>query len=597
MIPAEQIRDILAQLASDPAGAAIAAQRLLIDWPDLPVARRVAALVARTLNRETEAERYELESIALSLATPALLQAQHALTEGCQEDAEKLVRAHLRADPEDPAAALILGQIAQDCGAKREAENLYRRAFLLAPGYAEARLALAKLQRDGGDYRGSFATLDALLARDAAHLPALSLKAAMEVQQREFDAADATFTLIHERHPQDARGWMNHAFMLKTVGRQIDAVGAYRKAIALDPGQAQAWWGLANLKTVKFTADDAAAMRALIDADGLAPDERIHLCYALGKAFDDLHDPASAFAAYAEGAKLRLDMVPYDPARVQNNVASVGRVFTPQFLSARCGWGSPTPDPIFIVSLPRSGSTLVEQILASHPMIEGTEELHDIERIAQELAPGQGAAGYLDVIGDLSRSRLEELGDAYIAATQRVRQTNRPFFTDKMPSNWVFAGLIHLMLPNAKIVDVRRHPLGCGFANFSQHFNWGINFSYDLAHIGGFYRAYMRQMAHFDRVLPGRIHHVIYEKLVEDTEGEVRRLLDYLELPFDPACLSFFENKRAVHTPSSEQVRSPINRDGMERWTRYEPWLGPLKDALGSVLDTYPNVPPDLMEP
>jgi hypothetical protein len=241
--------------------------------------------------------------------------------------------------------------------------------------------------------------------------------------------------------------------------------------------------------------------------------------------------------------------------------------------------------------MPRSGSTLVEQILASHPAIEGTEELFDIGRIAGEMAPNEPAGAYMDKMASMTGAELYQLGKGYIEATRRFRQTDRPYFTDKMPSNWVYLGLIHAILPNARIIDVRRHPLGCGFANYAQHYNWGINYSYDLNDLGRFYSDYVRQMAHFDRVLPGLVHRVFYEDLVDDFEAEVRRLLDYLGLPFDEACLNFHQNKRAVHTPSSEQVRRPINRDGMTTWRNYEQWLGPLKEALGPVLDLYPDVP------
>jgi hypothetical protein len=253
--------------------------------------------------------------------------------------------------------------------------------------------------------------------------------------------------------------------------------------------------------------------------------------------------------------------------------------------------GAQARDPIFIVSMPRSGSTLVEQILASHSLIEGTEELYEIEGIARSIGRENSKTAYLDEIANLPADRLKTLGEEYIEKTRRYRTTSRSYFTDKMPGNWWYAGLIHKILPNAKIIDVRRHPLSCGHANFAQHYNWGNNFSYDLTDMGKFYSDYVRQMAHFDRVAPGRVHRVIYENLVEDLEGEVRRMLDYLDLPFDPACLRFFENKRAVHTPSSEQVRRPINREGMTTWRNYEPWLGPLKEALGPVLDLYPDVP------
>lgn len=586
-----RLNNALAQLERDPEralGLALEAAGLA---PDLPAAYRVGAIASRKLGRTAYAERLELEGIAAGLKHPLMQKAQNSLAEDRLEEAEVAVRAYLKEDPENPGGALILAEIAKKCGAHREAANLFKRAILFAPAYAEARLAFAKAQRDTGRYDDAIATIDGLLSREAEHLPALSLKAAILVQMRRFEQAEEVFSAMHVAHPTDARGWMNHAFMLKTVGRQEEAIEAYRKSIVHDPRNAQAWWGLANLKTVKFGPDDIAAMRSTLTDQSLDHDDRLHLLFALGKALDDANDPAGAFEAFSLGARLRLERTPHDPQRVFENIRKVSQTCSPAFFAERRDWGFQARDPIFIVSLPRSGSTLVEQILASHPLIEGTEELYDIERIAINLGGSKSADAYLDKLASLNRDDVIGLGQHYIEATQRFRFTDRPYFTDKMPSNWVFIGLISLILPNAKIIDIRRHPLGCGFANFSQHFNWGINFSYDLSHIGQFYTAYVKQMAHFDQALPGRIHHLTYEGLIEDTETEVRRMLDYLELPFDPSCLRFFENRRAVHTPSSEQVRSPINRDGMERWQKYEPWLGPLKAALGPVLDNYPEVP------
>lgn len=586
------LREALSVVDDEPQLALAKAQEVLRIAPDFPPAYRVAAIANRRLGLEGDAERLELEGIAVGLRQPMMQEAQACFKGDRLEEAEKAVRAYLKQDPEDPGAALILAEIAKKCGAQREAENLFKRAILLAPAYSEARMALAKAQRDAGQYDCALVSIDQLLAREPRHLKGLSLKAAIYVQNRRFELAEATFKLMLDIYPGDTRAWMNYGFMLKTVGRQNEAIAAYRKSIECDLRNGQAWWGLANLKTIKFDSSDVAAMRAALADQSLAGDDRLHLLFALGKALDDIDDPAGAFEAFSLGAKQRLEQTPHDPNRVFENVKKATSTFSSAFFVERGNWGCKARDAIFIVSLPRSGSTLVEQILASHPLIEGTEELYDIERIAINLGGQKRADAYLEKITSLSSTDITALGQHYIDATRRFRFTDKPHFTDKMPSNWVFTGLISTMLPNAKIIDVRRHPLGCGFANFSQHFNWGINFSYDLAHIGQFYTAYVRQMAHFDDILPGHVHHLTYEALVEDTEGEVRRMLDYLELPFDPACLRFFENSRAVYTPSSEQVRSPINRDGMERWRKYEPWLGPLKEALGPVLEHYPKAPP-----
>jgi hypothetical protein len=350
---------------------------------------------------------------------------------------------------------------------------------------------------------------------------------------------------------------------------------------------------MANLKTFEFQADDIDAMQRGLQREDVDDDGRIHLHFALGKALGDRGEYGAAFAQYRKANELRLAQSPHDAQTVHANVLTVEKTFTPAFFAAIARAGYPARDPIFIVSMPRSGSTLVEQILASHSAVEGTEELFDMGRIAGAIAPNEPEGAYKGKIAGMTSAELRELGKGYIEATRRFRQTDRPYFTDKMPSNWALLGLIHTILPNAKIIDVRRHPLGCGFANFAQHYNWGINFSYNLNDMGLFYADYVRQMAHFDHVLPGLVHRVFYEDLVDNFEAEVRRLLDYLGLPFEETCLNFHRNKRAVHTPSSEQVRRPINRDGMSTWRNYEPWLGPLKEALGPVLTAYPGVPQD----
>ncbi|MGV3480791.1 MAG: sulfotransferase [Sphingobium sp.] len=585
------LREIVASIDRDAGGASARARALIRDQPDLAIAHRVLAAALRRLGNVREAESAELRAIAIGLRHPAVAAAERAIADERFEEAERSIRPYLRENPEDAGGALILGTIAEKCGATKEAENLYRRAFMLAPAYLEARIALFKLLNQAGRQDEAAIILDDVLARDPNHLPALSLKGNLLLQSRRMEEAQTVYRRLVRAHPDDGRGWMGHAFILKTIGRIDEAIAAYRKAVDLEPQRGNAWFGLANLKTVRFDRVDIDRMKSALDHDDQDDDDLLHLHFALGKALHDHGDFDEAFAHYQHGSALRRQKTPYDPEVLHANVLKAEAVFTPEFFAARADTGFPARDPIFIVSLPRSGSTLVEQILASHPAIEGTEELFDLERIARELAPDAPAGGYLDRIADLSHAALHERGRHYIEATRRHRQSDRALFTDKMPSNWVFTGLIHAILPNAKIVDVRRDPMGCGFANFSQHYNWGINFSYDLTDIGRYYADYVRMMDHFDRVLPGRIHRVMYEGLVDDLETEVRRLLDYLELPFDDACLRFFENRRAVHTPSSEQVRRPINSDGLHTWRNYEKWLGPLKQALGPALHGYRSRP------
>jgi tetratricopeptide (TPR) repeat protein len=449
-----------------------------------------------------------------------------------------------------------------------------------------ARINLATTVNGRGRLDEALALLDEALAADPDNLVTLSVKGKLLVDGRRLPEALAVHEDLLARVPDDSVRWLNYAYLLKTMGRLEDSVAAYRKSLSLDPANGAAWWGLANLKTVRFGMDDVEAMRAVLPSPQQDDANRIHLHFSLGKALGDQARYEESFAHYAEGNRLRRAGIDYSPATVTQDVATAEAVFTPGYFEQRAGQGAPAPDPIFIVSLPRSGSTLVEQILASHPMVEGTEELFDIQNLAGRVAGAKGQGPlWQDNLPHLSANELRALGESYLATTRPRRQTDRPFFTDKMPGNWAYLGLIRTILPNAKIVDVRRHPLGCGFANFTQFFTRGVDFSYDLAEIGLHYRDYVRLMDHFDQALPGAVHHVRYEDLVENLEREVRRLLDYLGLPFDEACLRFHENERAVHTPSAQQVRRPINRQGMETWRNYEPWLGPLKTALGPVLD------------
>ncbi len=593
---AARLRAIAAIIRVKPGEALAEAQAMLRDHPEFPPVWRMAALAARHGGDPAHARDWEAQAIALSLDAPALREARAAIDGGKLEAAEIALRAHLKEDPEDPAAALLLGTVASRCGALPEAERLFGRALLLAPAYAEAGMALAELRRDAGRYHEALAPLDQVLGEAPGHLPAHLLKADLLLQERRLDEADAALVTLLEHHPEATEGWMKYAHLLQTVGRRAEAIAAYRRVVTLDPGKGRGWWMFANMKTVRLDDADIAVMRAELAQPSLAEDQRVPMQFALGKALEDAQQPAAAFAAYAQGARLRLERTPHDPEAVFADVRRMERLFDAEFFAARQGWGCEEADPIFIVSLPRSGSTLVEQILASHPLIEGTEELADIERIALSVGgdPRQPAEyrHWTERIGSLNAREVRELGDHYITAAARYRHTNRPFFTDKMPTNWVYTGFIRLILPRARIIDVRRHPLACGWANFTQHFSWGINYSYDLGHIGHFYAAYVRQMAHFDRVAPGAVHRVFHEDLVADPEATVRALLAALDLPFDPACLRFHENARAVHTPSADQVRRPINRDGLDRWRAYEPWLGPLKAALGPVLEYYPQVPP-----
>jgi tetratricopeptide (TPR) repeat protein len=426
-----------------------------------------------------------------------------------------------------------------------------------------------------------------LMAADPSDPGYRNLQAAALGLVGEYGQSIAVYEEILAHYPHQPKVWLSYGHALKTAGRQGDAVAAYRRSLQQAPTLGEAYWSLANLKTVRFTGADAAAMRTQLARPDLSEDDRLHLHYALGKALEDAKDYGASFNHYAAGAAIRRAQAAYDADAVSAEVARSKALFTPAFFRDRSGLGCEDPAPIFVVGLPRSGSTLIEQILASHSMVEGTMELPEVIAIARSLTKPDEDARYPQALADMDGSRLRALGESFIARTRIHRKQGRPFFIDKMPNNFLHIGLIQLMLPRAKIIDARRHPMAACFSGFKQHFARGQNFSYDLNDIGRYYRDYAALMDHVDAVLPGRVHRVFYERMVADTEREVRRLLDYCGLPFEPACLTFYNNDRAVRTASSEQVRQPIFRDGLEQWRRFEPWLDPLKAALGPAL-AYP---------
>jgi tetratricopeptide (TPR) repeat protein len=387
---------------------------------------------------------------------------------------------------------------------------------------------------------------------------------------------------------------MSYGHALKTVGRQDEGIVAYRKSIALLPSLGESYWSLANLKTFRFSPDEIAAMRTQLARSDISEEDRFHLDFALGKALEDAGAYAQSFEHYASANALRRQSLDYSADATSEHVCRSKAVFTREFFAARADAGCKACDPIFVVSLPRAGSTLIEQILSSHSAIEGTMELQDVNFLVRHLGERPRKSrpeDYPELLKGFEKARFESLGGEYLERAHIQRKLGKPFFIDKMPNNFQHLGFIHLILPNARIIDARRHPMGGCFSNFKQHFARGQAFTYDLTDLGRYYRDYVELMAHFDAVLPGRVHRVFYEKMVAHPEREIRALLAYCGLPFEESCLRYYENDRAVRTASSEQVRQPIFTNAVEQWRNYEEWLGPLKAALGPVLDAYPEVP------
>jgi tetratricopeptide (TPR) repeat protein len=524
-------------------------------------------------------------AIDAALRNPNLMAAAAALSENRLEDAEPILRGHLRDAPTDVVAIRMMAELAARVGRLKDSEALLRRALELAPDFGAARANLATVLYKQNRFPEALEHLNLVLAEEGDNPVQQNLKAAALGRIGGYEEATALYQELTARFPDHAKLWMSYGHMLKTVGNQDESVAAYRRALAVEPTLGEVWWSLANLKTATFSEDDVAAMKAALKSSTLGEEDKFHLHFALGKAMEDRADHDAAFAHYAQANALRSAELKYDPQSVRKQVDKLIALFTPQFLKARAGQGHNAHDPIFIIGMPRAGSTLIEQILASHSRVEGTMELPDIPAMA--LREGRGA-DWIDAIAGLSAEEVERFGAEFIERTRIQRKTDKPFFIDKLPNNWNYLGFIRMILPNAKIIDARRHPLDCCFSNFRQHFAKGQAFSYDLGDMGQYYADYVRFIAHFDAVAPGYVYRVIHEHLLDDPEREIRSMLDFLNLPFEDACVNFHQNKRAVRTASSEQVRRPINRDGVDQWKPYEPYLDPLKRALGPLWETYP---------
>lgn len=571
--PGEAVARLRAVLAADPRNAEA--------W-------RLLGRALRQLGEEDQAAEAEVAAVRATAFEPEMVAIATAMRANDLPRAEALLRRRLAKQPLDVAAIRLMAELAARVGRPRDAETLLRRALELAPGFTAARANLATVLYRTNRFAEAVEQLDKVLESGAADPSNRNLMAVALGRIGDYDEALRLYEDLLPAFPDHAKLWMSYGHVLKTVGRQEEAVAAYRRAIGVKADFGEVWWSLANLKTVRFDDADVTAMEAALAAEP-ERDDRLHLHFALGKAYGDRSEAEPSFRHFAAGNALRKEELGHDPGAVAAQVDSVIEVLTPHFLAERREWGDPSPDPIFILGLPRAGSTLVEQILACHSQIEGTMELPDLPFIAAREARALGfeprdwphAAALMDA------GKLAQLGAEFLERTRVQRKTGKPFFIDKLPNNWAYLGFIKLILPNARIIDARRHPLDCCFSNFRQNFAKGQGFTYDLEHIGRYYADYVRAMAHYDRVMPGAVHRVIHERLLEDPEGEVRAMLDYLGLPFEDACLEFHRSERAVRTASSEQVRRPINRDGVGQWVQYQPWLGPLKEVLGDLPETY----------
>ncbi|MBN8713564.1 MAG: sulfotransferase [Xanthomonadales bacterium] len=576
-------------------GEAIAALRHAVALqPDLPQAWRLLGDHLMAAGDQAAADAAYANHVRYATHDPQLLDAAIALAENRIPEAEARLRSHLRQAPTDVAAIRMFAEVAARLGRNEDALHLLERCLELAPGFHAARQNYALLLQRNNRPEQALAEVERLLATEPEHAGYRNLKAVVLCRIGDYEPAIRIYADLLEHYPQQAKVWMSYGHALKTAGHTAQAIEAYRRSLALVPSFGEVWWSLANLKTFRFDAADLATMRRELARTDLGDEDRLHLEFAIGKALEDTGEYPASFQHYAHGNALRRAQLHYRAGNTSARVRYIRAHYTREFFAARAGAGCAAQDPIFVVGLPRAGSTLIEQILSSHSQIEGTMELPEVASTTRELrqqGDPDSAMPYHDALAALDAGALAALGEQYLARTRIQRKTTAPLFIDKMPNNFMHLGLIHLMLPNAKIIDARRHPMACCFSAFKQHFARGQSFSYSLDDIGRYYRDYVALMAHFDAALPGRIHRVYYERMVGDTEAEVRRLLAYCGVPFEDACLRFYQNRRAVRTASSEQVRQPIYRDGVDHWRHYAAWLEPLASALGPVLERYPDVP------
>ena len=553
--------------------------------PALPASWSMLQSLYKMTGQAVNAETAAAHVATLAKLPGEIVTATAMFSDGELAPAEAIVRAYLLKHGNHVEAMRLLARIGLAHDVLDDADILLEAVLQLAPDYRAARYdyAIALLRRH--KHAQAIAELDKLLAVEPDNRAYRISHATANVGLGDHEKALEAYRhlVVDASLPvQAGELHLSIAHSLKALGRQPEAIQAYRNAAAARPGYGDAYWSLANLKTYRFTPEEIASMRAAVEAPATAAVDRFHLCFALAKALEDSGEFAESFRYYERGNALKRSQSSYSPGPVERNTRLQKQICTREFFESRRGVGSALPDPIFIVGLPRSGSTLLEQILASHSQVEGTMELADIPRMVLELQGREAEGGnprYPAVLKDLTPQDFLRLGEKYIADT-RVYRSGKPRFIDKMPNNFRHLGLIHLILPNAKIIDARRNAMACCFSNFKQLFASGQEFTYGLEDIGRYYRTYLELMAHWDEALPGKVLHVEHEEVVDNLEANVRRILDFCGLDFEASCVEFYKTERSIRTASSEQVRRPIYKEGLDQWRHFEPWLGPLQDVL-----------------
>jgi tetratricopeptide (TPR) repeat protein len=557
--------------------------------PALPASWNMLAGLYRMTGQAADAATAAAHVATLQKLPPAVVTATALFYDGELAESEQIVREFLLKQGHHVEAMRLLARIGMERDVLDDAQLLFEAVLDLEPDYHAARFEYAQVLCRRHLYPQAQEQVEKLLDVDRSNRDYSTLHAMTHVGLGQHERAIELYRQLLPGALQPAELHLSIAHSLKTLGQREPAIDEYHAAAASREGFGDAWWSLANLKTYRFADAEIGQMRATEAAATTGAVDRFHLCFALGKALEDREQYAASFEYYARGNSLKRAASRYRPEVMELNTRLQTEVCTPELFARHEGSGAEAADPIFIIGLPRSGSTLIEQILASHSKVEGTHELSDIPRMVSEL---QGRDWQLDnprypaVLAQLSADDLRRLGEKYLRDTRSYR-TGKTRFIDKMPNNFRHVGLIHLMLPNARIIDARREPMACCFGNLKQLFAHGQEFAYSIEDIARYYRTYLELMRHWDAVLPGRVLRVQYEEVVADLEVNVRRILDYCGLEFEPACVEFYRTERSVRTASSEQVRQPIYREALDQWRHYEPWLGPLREALGDALTRY----------
>ena len=545
---------------------------------------RALAQVGRGADADAAFER----SFALSPVRGMMAQAAEHHAAGRLEEAERLCRQVLQREPRNVDALRMLGLIAAAAGDLDEAENLLRQALAEAPDHIAALFELGRVLKelerpdDAIDVYKTLIELQPDNPRAHYRLAGVLAPAALTEQSA------AAYRRCLELDPRHPGAWLGLGHMLKTLGQQSEGIAAYRRCLAIEPEFGEAWFSMANLKTYRFDDAEIAEMRQRLESDTVNETSRVNFLFALARAYEDRRDYATAWQYYEQGNARQRLLVSYDPVLTETVNDDLIAFFAADFFRSHAGVGNPDPSPIFILGMPRSGSTLVEQIIASHSRVEGTSELPYIGRLTKSLNRNRAdGMRYPEVLNELEPRHFSRLGQNYLAMARMHRVEGTPHFIDKMPNNFPLVGFIHAILPNAKIIDARRHPLDACTGNLRQLYARGQAFSYDQTDIGEYYLQYQRMMDHWDQVLPGKVLHVQYEDVVADLPRQVERILNYLELPWEDACLDYHATQRAVRTASSEQVRQPIYTSGIGYWRHYETQLEELREVLEPILDRY----------